>query len=397
MYQDIHVMVFIGFAFLMAFLKYHSWTSVMFNFFVASWSIQWGILMVGLWHSVFEDHWQKIHLNIIYLVEGDFAAATVLVSFGAVLGKVNSFQLLTMASIEIVFYAVNLGLGQKQFHAVDMGGSMFIHTFGAYFGISCAYMLGPKKIAKENPNIGANYNSNLFAAIGTLFLFMFWPSFNGALATGNAQHRVVVNTVLALCASTTGTFFVSALLNKGLFRMEDVLNASITGGVIIGSSADLVATAYVAILIGFFGGCFSCLCFNKLGEWIYEKFGLHDTCGVHNLHGLPGVIGGIIGAISSAAASDRVYGETLTLVFPELANGRTQSEQGGYQMATLVCTLGISISSGLLTGLIIRSPFFMPADARDCFDDEHFWHMEMAEEPISKRLTNWENQKFKVA
>jgi ammonium transporter Rh len=124
MFQDVHVMIFIGFGFLMAFLKYHSWTSVMFNFFVATWSVQWGILMIAFWHSVFEDHWARVHLNIIYLIEGDFAAGAVLVSFGAVLGKVNSFQLLMMATIEIIFYAMNVGLSQKTFHAVDMGGSM---------------------------------------------------------------------------------------------------------------------------------------------------------------------------------------------------------------------------------------------------------------------------------
>jgi ammonium transporter Rh len=397
MFQDVHVMIFIGFGFLMAFLKYHSWTSVMFNFFVATWSIQWGILMVGFWHSVFGDHWQKINLNIVYLIEGDFAAGAVLISFGAVLGKVNSFQLLMMATFEIIFYAVNAGLGQKTLHAIDMGGSMYVHTFGAYFGLACSWMLGPKKIAKENPNIGATYTSNMFAAIGTLFLFMFWPSFNGALATGNSQHRVVVNTVLALCASTMGAYFVSAFLNKGLFKMEDCLNATLTGGVIIGSSSDLVAAAWVSILIGFLGGCISCICFNKLSEWMYEKWGLHDTCGVHNLHGLPGVLAGIIGAITCAGASSNVYGDSLLDIFPELANGRTQVEQGGYQILCLVCTLGISISSGIFTGFIIRSPFFMPADARNCFDDEKSWHMEMAEQPIDKKLTAWENLKFKIA
>ena len=247
MFQDVHVMIFIGFGFLMTFLKYHSWTSVMFNFFVATWSVQWGILCVGLWHSVFENHWEKINLNIVYLIEGDFAAGAVLISFGAVLGKVNSFQLLTMATIEVMFYAMNVGLGQKEFKAVDMGGSMYVHSFGAYFGLACSWMLGPKKIANNNPNIGGGYNANLFAAIGTIFLWMFWPSFNGALAVGNAQHRVVVNTVLALCASTMGAYFVSAMLNHGLFKMEDCLNATLTGGVIIGSSSDLVAAPWLSL------------------------------------------------------------------------------------------------------------------------------------------------------
>lgn len=36
---------------------------------------------------------------------------------------------------------------------------------------------------------------------------------------------------------------------------------------------------------------------------------IHDTCGIHNLHAMPGVIGGIVGAITAAAASEDVYGK----------------------------------------------------------------------------------------
>ncbi len=50
------------------------------------------------------------------------------------LGKVTPFQLLFMAILEIVFFAVNETLGVESYKAVDMGGSMFVHTFGAYFG-----------------------------------------------------------------------------------------------------------------------------------------------------------------------------------------------------------------------------------------------------------------------
>merc|ERR1711935_849816 len=254
----------------------------------------------------------------------------VLISFGAVLGKVNSFQLLTMATIEVIFYGMNVGLGQKELHAVDMGGSMYVHTFGAYFGLACSWMLGPKKIADNNPNIGASYNSNLFAAIGTVFLWMFWPSFNGALATGNSQHRVVVNTVLALSASTMGAYFVSAMLNRGLFKMEDCLNATLTGGVIIGS-------------------------------------------------------------IAAAAASTTVYGDQLSEIFPELEKGRSQGSQGGYQMLCLFSTLSISIVSGLLTGMIIRAPFFMGPKPEDCFDDEKWWQVEDSEIAIDKKVYQLES------
>lgn len=50
------------------------------------------ILWVGFWERVFEGHtpWKKIQLNLVMLIEGDFAAGAVLISFGAILGKVNS-------------------------------------------------------------------------------------------------------------------------------------------------------------------------------------------------------------------------------------------------------------------------------------------------------------------
>jgi ammonium transporter Rh len=40
MWQDIHVMMFIGYGFLMVFLKTHSWTSIGFNYLIAAWTIQ---------------------------------------------------------------------------------------------------------------------------------------------------------------------------------------------------------------------------------------------------------------------------------------------------------------------------------------------------------------------
>lgn len=66
-----------------------------------------------------------------------------------------------------------------------MGGSIFVHTFGAVFGCACSLALSPKGL-KDHPKAAGNYNSQLVAMVGTLFLWMFWPSFNGALAEGNS-------------------------------------------------------------------------------------------------------------------------------------------------------------------------------------------------------------------
>ena len=84
-------MIFVGFGFLMVFLKTHSWTSVGYNYLIAAYAMQISILIVGFWHQALEkedmDDWTKISLDIPSLIVGDFGAGAVLITFGAVLGK----------------------------------------------------------------------------------------------------------------------------------------------------------------------------------------------------------------------------------------------------------------------------------------------------------------------
>jgi hypothetical protein len=83
-------MIFIGFGFLMVFLKSHSWTSVCMNFLVATLAVQLCILSAGFWHCVMKNHWEAIQLDIRSLVIGDFGAGAVLITYGVLLGKVNA-------------------------------------------------------------------------------------------------------------------------------------------------------------------------------------------------------------------------------------------------------------------------------------------------------------------
>lgn len=74
--------------------------------------------------------------------------------------------------------------------------------------------------------------------------------------------------------------------------------------------------------------------------WLEKKLGLHDTCGVHNLHGMPGVMGGIAGGISAATASTtNNFGDAISDIFEKVkvesctgdsCGTRTVGEQGGY-------------------------------------------------------------------
>ena len=140
-FQDVHVMIFIGFGYLMTFLKEYNFTSVGYTFFIGAFIIQYSILMNGLIHNLINNHHEIINLNIKSLITGDFAAGSVLISFGALLGKVSLNQLLLISILEIIFYSLNESIGVIHYQAVDMGGSMYVHTFGAYFGLAASKIL----------------------------------------------------------------------------------------------------------------------------------------------------------------------------------------------------------------------------------------------------------------
>merc|ERR1712166_729493 len=327
-FQDVHVMIYVGFGFLMVFLKKHCWTSVGYNFLIAAYSCRIAILVTGFWHMVFKGEFKKIPLEIASLIVCDFGAAAVLITFGAILGKCNIMQLWLLATLEIIFYGLNESICAQKLQAVDMGGSMYVHTFGAYFGLAASYFFSTKTkinadINSAKPNGAGGYNSQTIAMVGTLFLWMFWPSFNGALATENQQQRVIINTVMSISASCVAACGVSRFL-LGKLNMEVVLNATLAGGVSIGSSSDLVVTAGISMAIGTVSGIISALGFLKLNGWLREKIGLFDTCGVHNLHGLPGILGGVIGCFSAAYAdlAFKVDDEQLVNTFAALKDGK---------------------------------------------------------------------------
>ena len=106
----------------------------------------------------------------------------------------------------------------------------------------------------------------MFSMIGTVFLWMFWPSFNSATAIpGDAQHRAIMNTYFSLCGCVLSSFAMSALLNEHKkFVMEHIQNATLAGGVAIGAVADLVVRPWAALLIGSLTGILSVTGFDWL-------------------------------------------------------------------------------------------------------------------------------------
>jgi ammonium transporter Rh len=121
-------MIFIGYGFIMVFLKSYSWSSIGFNFLTASWAIQIAILWNHFWTEVsryYDDRdkyqFQYLNLNIRTILEGDFCAASALITFGAILGKCSIFQLFGIASFHAFFYTLNKAICEQIFKAQDAG------------------------------------------------------------------------------------------------------------------------------------------------------------------------------------------------------------------------------------------------------------------------------------
>jgi ammonium transporter Rh len=71
-----------------------------------------------------------------------------------------------------------------------------------------------RDISRSEANEGSTYVSDIFAMIGTILLWIYWPSFNAVLASGDAFHRAVINTYLSLLGSTVATFIVTGLFGE---------------------------------------------------------------------------------------------------------------------------------------------------------------------------------------
>jgi len=384
MFQDVHVMIFIGFGFLMTFLKKYGLSAVSLNMLCAVVCLQWSTLVIGFFHlheretqaevrngsHILQERETRnvIELSLSSLLTADFASAAVLISFGVVLGKTSPLQLILMALIEIVLFVANEVLGRAVFGAIDAGDTIFVHLFGAYFGLAVSRVMYHKTYLGSLKQ-GSSRSSDMFSMVGTIFLWMFWPSFNAAAAKhGEPQHRAILNTYFSLCAAVLASFAFSAAMNKHhKFVMEHIQNATLAGGVAIGACADLVVQPYGCLIVGGIAGIISTLGYDLITPWFAKTLKIHDTCGVHNLHGMPAILGALLSCVMAALATKKAYGDSdegLRDVYPALFDhiddhGHevfkiTEGKQAVNQLIASVLTFIIAISGGAITGLFLR-------------------------------------------
>ena len=296
------------------------------------------------------------------------------INIGVSIGRVGPLECLVMSLVHIVGYSINEVICLQKIQAFDDGGSMTIHAFGAYSGIATSLILS--SMSRPNSKPATNYFSNVFALIGTLFLWMYWPSFNFGAAAPKpwTKTQIIINTILSLTGSCISTFMTSGYL-KEKFTMEHLLNATLAGGVVIGACAGIIYHPAGSLCIGFLIGIVSTLGYHYLTPYLERKIGLYDSCGVHNLHALPGLIGGILSGVVAATFNYGTATDAYTITandFPAYSSLiDTPYRQGGRQIAATFVSIGIGIVTALVSGFFLR--FIYSFDEKEFFTDSVYF------------------------
>jgi ammonium transporter Rh len=369
-FRDIMAMLLLGFGYLMTFLKAYGLGAVGLTLFLTMIAMQANIALEFAMRALYthEEDWPA-PVTMAVLIDAEFAAATLLISFGALIGRASPLQMLGLTLSQAVFYAFNkviLVLGYIE--AEDVGGTITIHMFGAYFGLAASYALG----APEDDGAEQDKISDIFAFVGTTILWVFWPSFVAATETTNSDNemRCIVNTVLALMASTTAAFYTSHKLTHGKFDPVHIANSTLAGGVAIGASARLDIGPGNAILLGLLAGVCSVVGYVHSSPFLEAKFSIYDTCGVGNLHGIPSILGGLASMIFVAVDPSADFLE------------HSVGSQVLRQLGAVVATLLVSIVSGYGTGKLIG---MLKDDEKASYKDNTWWHAEYFDASVQAR------------
>lgn len=89
-----------------------------------------------------------------------------MISFAAIVGRASLSQLVVMATIEVVVQCLNELIGKNLLMAHDVGQAMYVHAFGAFFGLAVSKILHHKDI--ETRKESSYYFSDVFAMLGKL-------------------------------------------------------------------------------------------------------------------------------------------------------------------------------------------------------------------------------------
>ena len=390
-FKDIHLFIFIGFGMLYSALRDHQWSSIFLVLFLGIVAIEFSFFSYFIWANTFAEKFSKININFNVLICIEYCAASAIVSLGGLLGKLSLIQYFVVVIFETFMSCFNFFLCYDKLDLLDNGGSITIHLFGAIFGLGVSIVLfcNDADFMKidNNPHITSNYRSNMFAFIGSIFLWLFFPSFNVAIVkikqyekyyvspelgfiTENLRYRGIINTYLSMIGSVFTSFIISPLFYRGNLKIEHILHASYVGGIVIGGCCTICSNAWASIVIGIIGSTISILFLWRIKKLLHS-IRFEDTIGVLQIFAIPGLLGGIVTAIylRNFTISTAWNDGGMAAIF---GSGNAKPEaRAGMEIACIFVSLGIAAFSGVITGFLAKS--LMCIDVENYFVDSEIF------------------------
>ncbi|XP_057271022.1 RH-like protein isoform X2 [Pezoporus wallicus] len=289
------------------------------------------------------------------LIEAAMSLTAVVISTGAVLGKANPVQLILMTVLELIVFHMSRWMNNTFLRVTDSISMMHVHLFGAYFGLAISSCF-PEPSPRTDKN-ARTPKSDLLSMLGTLFLWVFWPSFNSILS--DKKWRVIYNTYFGLAVSAVTAFALSVLTTKdGKFRMTHIHSAVLAGGVAVGYAAHSIEHPWIAMALGLLASVIAILG-SYCSQRCLNPLKLHDTSGVHFTFGMPAVLGALT--------------QVILLIITNWNNLPSMGYLVMIQVGAFCLTISVALITGLIAGLILNLRLFKSIPVSKYFEDQFYW------------------------
>ncbi|XP_038993182.1 ammonium transporter 2-like [Hibiscus syriacus] len=300
----------------------------------------------------------------------NFAAITLILLPGSVLGRMNIRAWMSFAPLWLIFsYTVGAcsfwgGGFIYRWGAINYSGGYMIHLSSGVSGLTAAYWVGPSIKSDRERFIP---NNILLILTGAGLLGIEWSGFNGGApyAASIDSSIAVLNTNVSAATS----FLVWTCLDVVFFGKPSVIgvvHGMITGLACIMPGACLLQS-WATIIIGMLAGSVpwaSMMIIHKKCTWLQK---VDDALGVFHTHAVAGLMGGLLMGLLAEPHLCR-------LILPKDTRCALYGGNGGVQLAKQIVAalfvIGWNVTSTLIL-LMIRLciPLRMPDNQLEIGDD----------------------------
>ncbi|KAL9338854.1 hypothetical protein Peur_067869 [Populus x canadensis] len=304
-----------------AFMVLYAFACVMFCWVTWGYQMSFGSKLLPFWGEANVALDQKYLLDPAFLgkfpnatmvyFQSVFAAITLILIAGAVLGRMNFYAWMIFVPLWLTFsytftafsvwcpdgFLAKMGL-------IDYSGGYVIHLSSGVAGYTAAYWVGPR-LTKDRERFPPN--NILLMLFGAGLLWMGWTGFNGGdpYVVSTDASLAVLNT--HLCTATSLLTWVA--LDIIFFRKASVIGAvqgMITGLVCITPAAGVVQ-GWAAIIMGLCSGSIpwiTMMVIHKNSELLQK---VDDTMAVLHTHAIAGSLGGILTGLFAEPKLNRLF------------------------------------------------------------------------------------------